>query len=107
MAFRGKKRATALLPGPGERQPPSKGPQPGGLARRLFLHVGDRVFHRQFKAWGRGVVMETCSSELSGGTCLVRIRVQDGKVRIFDNSLDSGNCCSRAGIALIDRVELT
>jgi len=37
--------------------------------------------------------METWSSDLPGGLCFVRIIFQDGKERVFDNSLDSSCCC--------------
>jgi hypothetical protein len=74
--------------------------------KHTYLRVGDKVFHKKFKSWGGGIVMETWASELPGGMCYVRIRFQDGKERVFDNSFDSACCCYYAGITVINRVEL-
>jgi hypothetical protein len=74
--------------------------------KRLYLRVGDRVFHRRFKSWGGGLVIETWVSDLPGGMCFVRILFQDGKKRVFDNSFDSTCCCCYSGITLLDRIEL-
>jgi hypothetical protein len=74
--------------------------------KHAYLHVGDKVFHKKFKSWGGGIVMETWASELPGGMCYVRILFQDGKQRVFDNDFDSVCCCYHTGITLINRVEL-
>jgi hypothetical protein len=80
--------------------------QPARVKKHTYLQVGDKVFHKKFKAWGGGVVIETWASDLPGGSCFVRILFQDGKKRVFDNSLDSACCCYHAGITLLNRVEL-
>jgi hypothetical protein len=85
-------------------EPPSRRKQT--CERHTYLHVGDRVFHKKFKSWGRGIVIETWSSDLPGGICFVRILFQDGKKRVFDNSFDSACCCYYAGITLLNRIEL-
>jgi len=74
--------------------------------RHTYLRVGDKVFHKKFKSWGGGMVIETWSSDLPGGMCYVRILFQDGKQRVFDNNFDSTCCCYYAGITLVNRVEL-
>jgi hypothetical protein len=74
--------------------------------RHTYLHVGDKVFHKNFKSWGGGIVIETWVSDLPGGFCFVRILFQDGKKRVFDNSFDSTNCCYYTGITLLSRIEL-
>jgi len=77
-----------------------------GSEKRTYLRVGDKVFHKKFKSWGGGVVMETWTSDLPGGICFVRILFQDGKQRVFDNNFDSTCCCCYAGITLLNRIEL-
>lgn len=74
--------------------------------KHLYLHVGDKVFHKHFRSWGGGIVTETWSSQLPGGICYARILFQDGKKRVFDNSYDSPLCCYYAGITLLNRMEL-
>jgi len=74
--------------------------------KHTYLQVGDKVFHQKHKSWGGGVVIETMSSHLIGGLCLVRILFQDGKKRVFDNSLDNVCCCSYTGITLLNRIAL-
>jgi hypothetical protein len=74
--------------------------------KHTYLHVGDKVFHKKFKPWGGGIVIETWTSDLLGGLCFVRILFQDGKKRVFDNSFDSACCCYYTGITLLDRIEL-
>ncbi len=74
--------------------------------KHAYLHVGDRVFHKKFKSWGGGIVMETRASEVPGGMCYARILFQDGKQRVFDNDFDSVCCCYYTGITVINRVEL-
>jgi hypothetical protein len=68
----------------------------------LYLQVGDRVYHKHYKRWGVGIVVEERRSELPGGFCYVRINFQDGKLRVFDNNFKSLNCCYYAGIEMID-----
>ena len=82
---------------------PTKKPE---SEKHTYLRVGDKVFHKKFKYWGGGIVLETWSSDLPGGTCFVRILFQDGKQRVFDNNFDSVCCCYHTGITLINRVEL-
>ena len=79
---------------------------PLATERHIYLHVGDKVFHKKFKSWGGGIVIETWSSQLPGGICYARILFQDGKKRVFDNSYDSPLCCCYAGITLLNRMEL-
>jgi hypothetical protein len=74
--------------------------------KHTYLHVGDKVFHKKFKSWGGGIVVETRASELPGGKCFVRILFQDGKQRVFDNNFDSTCCCYYTGIILLNRIEL-
>ena len=76
------------------------------VEKRTYLRVGDRVYHKKFRSWGGGIVMETWSSDLPGGLCFVRILFQDGKQRVFDNSFDSTCCCYHAGVTLLNRIEL-
>jgi len=76
------------------------------VEKRTYLRVGDRVYHKKFRSWGGGIVMETWSSDLPGGLCFVRILFQDGKQRVFDNSFDSTCCCHHAGVTLLYRIEL-
>ncbi|MCJ7748351.1 MAG: hypothetical protein MUP27_11480 [Desulfobacterales bacterium] len=74
--------------------------------KHTYLRVGDKVFHKKFKSWGGGIVIETWSSDLPGGLCFVRILFQDGKKRVFDNSFDSACCCYYTGITLLNRIAL-
>ena len=57
--------------------------------KHSYLRVGDKVFHKKFKSWGGGMVMETWASDLPGGMCYARILFKDGKQRVFDNNFDS------------------
>jgi len=91
--------------------PPQKraeGPSTKRLAggKHTYLQVGDKVFHKKFKAWGCGIVIEAWASDVPGGLCFARIQFQDGKKRVFDNSFDSSCCCYRAGITLLNRIEI-
>lgn len=91
------------------RNPPKRKKEPRQsrkAAQHTYLHVGDKVFHKKFRSWGRGMVLEAWASEVPGGLCYVRILFQDGKSRVFDNSYDSACCCYYAGITLLDRVEV-
>jgi hypothetical protein len=87
-------------------------PQPGESLKKsvaekhIYLRVGDKVFHKRFRSWGCGIVMEARASDVPGGLCYVRIQFQDGKKRVFDNCLDSSCCCYYAGIALLNRIAL-
>jgi len=73
-----------------------------GVARsdgkRLYLRVGDEVNHRRYEEWGIGVVMECMTSSVPGGTCLARVRFQDGQLRCFNNDLDNEACCYYFGV---------
>ena len=71
------------------------------MKTRLVLYVGDRVSHLHHSAWGTGVVVEEKHSELSGGTCFVRIQFEDGNERSFMNDMDNELCCYYAGIRLL------
>ena len=66
--------------------------------KRLFLGVGDEVTHLRYEQWGIGVVMECMTSSVPGGTCLARIRFQDGTLRCFNNDLDNDSCCYYFGL---------
>jgi len=65
---------------------------------RLFLRLDDGVRHRDHPEWGDGRVIEEMTSTIPGGTCLVRIQFQDGRVRTFNNDLDAAMCCRIFGI---------
>jgi len=65
---------------------------------RLYLRLGDRVFHAEHEEWGEGSVVEEMTSALDGGTCLVRVVFADGRQRTFQNDLDSEQCCYFFGV---------
>jgi len=69
-----------------------------GEDKRLYLRVGDEVNHLRYEEWGMGVVMEVMTSSIPGGTCLVRVRFQDGQLRCFNNDLDNEACCYYFGV---------
>ena len=69
--------------------------------KRLYLRVGDEVNHLRYDEWGMGVVMEVMTSSVPGGTCLARVRFQDGQLRCFNNDLDNEACCYYFGYAAI------
>ncbi len=69
---------------------------------RLFLRAGERVKHNRNLQWGVGVVEEVMTSNVPGGTCLARIRFQDGRLRVFHNDLDNQSCCYYFGIRRYD-----
>ena len=73
--------------------------------KRLYLRVGEEVYHLQHRAWGIGVVEETMTSVLPGGACLVRIRFADGVSRTFENNLDNQACCYYFGVRVYRQVE--
>ena len=66
--------------------------------KRLYLRVGDEVNHLRHEEWGIGVAMEVMTSSIPGGTCLVRVRFQDGQLRCFNNDLDNQACCYFFGL---------
>lgn len=66
--------------------------------KRIYLRVGDEVNHRRYEEWGIGVVMECMTSSVPGGTCLARVRFQDGQLRCFNNDLDNEACCYYFGV---------
>lgn len=66
--------------------------------KRLYLRVGDEVNHLRYDEWGIGVVMEVMTSSVPGGTCLARVRFQDGQLRCFNNDLDNQACCYYFGV---------
>ncbi len=66
--------------------------------KRLYLRVGDEVSHLRYEQWGIGVVIEIMTSSVPGGTCLARIRFQDGQMRCFNNDLDNEACCYFFGV---------
>lgn len=65
---------------------------------RLFLKAGERVTHISYLQWGVGVVEEVMTSNVPGGTCLARVRFQDGRLRVFHNDLDNQSCCYYFGL---------
>ena len=65
---------------------------------RLYLHLGDRVYHDLHQEWGIGAVVEEMTSTVEGGTCLVRILFEDGMQRTFNNDLDHEMCCYFMGL---------
>ena len=67
-------------------------------AVRLYLRLGDRVYHGDRLEWGEGAVVEEMTSTIEGGTCLVRILFDDGVQRTFNNDLDSEMCCYFMGL---------
>ncbi len=98
-----KKEVPTLRKPPGKRNDP---PPCWGNSHHPYLRVGDIVFHKKFRSWGRGRVLEAWASDVPGGLCYVRVLFQDGKSRVFDNSYDSACCCYYAGVTLVDRVEI-
>ena len=77
---------------------PSESRQAFSESKRLYLKVGDEVNHLRYEEWGIGVVMEVMTSSVPGGTCLARIRFQDGQLRCFNNDLDNESCCYYFGV---------
>ncbi|MSP41464.1 MAG: DUF3553 domain-containing protein [Deltaproteobacteria bacterium] len=69
-----------------------------GDNKRLYLRVGDEVNHIRYEEWGLGVVMEIMTSSIPGGTCLARVRFQDGQLRCFNNDLDNEACSYYFGV---------
>lgn len=79
-------------------QPLARGYLGGMRTARLYLRLGDRVFHADREEWGEGAVVEEMTSTIEGGTCLVRILFEDGMQRTFNNDLDSEMCCYFMGL---------
>lgn len=73
-------------------------PQTFTETKRLYLRVGDEVTHVRYEEWGMGVVTEIMTSSVPGGTCLARVRFQDGQLRCFNNDLDNDSCCYYFGV---------
>ncbi len=65
---------------------------------RIYLRLGDRVYHDNYEEWGSGAVVEEMTSTVIGGTCLVRILFEDGLQRTFNNDLNHEMCCCHMGI---------
>jgi hypothetical protein len=65
---------------------------------RLYLRLGDRVYHARHEEWGVGAVVEEMTSTVEGGTCLVRVLFGDGTQRTFNNDLDHEMCCYFMGL---------
>ena len=76
----------------------NEGALTSGDGKRLYLRVGDEVNHLRYEEWGLGVVMEVMTSSVPGGTCLARVRFQDGQLRCFNNDLDNQACCYYFGV---------
>lgn len=70
--------------------------------KRLYLRLGDVVYHRNYRVWGVGKVVEVKTSMLEGGPALVRIEFQDGKDRTFFNDMEHQCCCYYMGVRLYD-----
>jgi len=68
-----------------------------------YLQVGDSVYHEKFLQWGIGVVVEAWDATLPGGLCFVKVRFQDGKVRVFNNDFENFSCCYYAGLIRKER----
>ena len=66
--------------------------------QRIYLHLGDKVVHRSYEEWGQGVVVEEMTSSVAGGTCLVRVKFEDGRQRTFNNDMDNELCCYFFGV---------
>ena len=65
---------------------------------RIYLRLGDRVYHDSYSQWGLGAVVEVMTSTIAGGTCLVRVLFDDGLQRTFNNDLDHEMCCYKMGL---------
>jgi len=72
---------------------------------RLYLRLGDRVYHGDRREWGEGAVVEEMTSTIEGGTCLVRVLFDDGIQRTFNNDLDSEMCCYFLGLRKETRLD--
>lgn len=66
--------------------------------RRLYLKVGDWVFHQRYPEWGMGLVVEERNSLVVGGASYVKIIFRDGQTRIFDNNFQNPTCGYHFGL---------
>ena len=76
------------------------------MDKRLYLRVGDRVFHNTYEEWGEGRVVQVMTSIVPGGTCLVRVQFEDGNQRTFGNDLDNESCCYFFGVQRLFKLGL-
>ena len=76
------------------------------LNKRIYLRLGDKVIHRSYEQWGEGVVVEEMTSSVPGGTCLVRIKFDDGRQRTFNNDMDNELCCYFFGVRRLWEMDL-
>jgi hypothetical protein len=67
------------------------------------LKPGDHVVHKRYPEWGVGKVLELWKGNLPGGRAYVKVIFEDGKVRIFDNSVDSSTYWEKVGIVKIKK----
>jgi len=74
--------------------------------KRIYLRLGEKVIHRDYEQWGEGVVVEEMTSSVPGGTCLVRIKFEDGRQRTFNNDMDNDLCCYVFGIRKVWECDL-
>lgn len=65
---------------------------------RIYLRLGEQVYHLRNQRWGAGEVVEERHSTLSGGTCIAKVAFEDGEERLFLNDLESEMCCYYAGL---------
>ncbi len=66
--------------------------------RRLYLSVGEEVFHLEHPEWGVGRVIEEMNSTVPGGLSMVRVEFGRAGVKTFINNIESLFCCYHAGI---------
>jgi|YelNatPaOPRAMG01_1025707.scaffolds.fasta_scaffold51727_2 hypothetical protein len=71
--------------------------------RGYSLKPGDHVVHKRYPEWGVGKVLELWRGNLPGGRAYVKVIFEDGKVRIFDNSVDSSTYWGKVGIVRIKK----
>jgi len=90
--------ALGWTPAPSRRTLKGRGEHRPLEQKRLYLRPGDPVHHLSRRVWGLGIVIECMTSQLEGGTALVRILFNDGKLRVFENDLDNGSCCYYFGV---------
>ena len=76
------------------------------MNKRIYLRLGDKVVHRSHEEWGEGVVEEEMTSSVPGGTCLVRIKFEDGRQRTFNKDMDNELCCYFFGVRRIFEFDL-
>ncbi len=66
--------------------------------RRLYLSLGEEVFHLYHPERGVGTVTEEINSILAGGLSMVRVEFINVGLKTFNNNIDSLYCCYHAGI---------